>query len=168
MSTRWRRIAKASPVVSTRGAKASQRALGIAGYPSEQDFTNMVSSNMIVNCPVTPNYIKNANNIFGPDVPSMKGKSVRRRTEDLFSNYVNITKEILSMNADLEVSGNVIFINKMSLLVSVSKRLKFATIEYIPNRLEKDLDRSVNKIIDVYKNEAYQSILCIWTLSLTF
>ena len=67
----------------------------------------------------------------------------------------------------LEVSVDVMSVKNMDFLVSVSKRLKFVTIEYIPNRLEKEIARSVNKIIDVYKNEASQSILCIWTLSLT-
>ena len=67
----------------------------------------------------------------------------------------------------LEVSVDVMSVKNMDFLVSVSKRLKFVTIEYIPNRSEKELARSVNKIIDVYKNEASQSILCIWTLSLT-
>ena len=71
------------------------------------------------------------------------------------------------MNMGLEVSVDVMSVKNMDFLVSVSKRLKFVTIEYIPNRSEKELARSVNKIIDVYKNEASQSILCIWTLSLT-
>jgi hypothetical protein len=47
------------------------------GYPSEKDFRNMVSSNMITNCPVTPTDISAANKIFGPNVASIKGKTVR-------------------------------------------------------------------------------------------
>ena len=118
-------------------SKAGLWALGLVGYLSERDFTNMESSNMIVNCAVTPQYIKNADKIFSLDVPSMKGKSVRRRPEALVSDYVEIPKDILSMNMGLEVSVNVMFINKLDFLVSVSKRLKFTTIEYIPKRLER-------------------------------
>ena len=73
----------------------------------------------------------------------MKGKSFRRRPEYVVSNYVEIPKEILSMNAGLEVSVNVMFVNNMALLVSVIKRLKFTTIKYTPNRLEKEISRSV-------------------------
>ena len=39
------------------GAKFARRALGLVGYLSKQDFTNMVSSNMTVNFPVTPTEI---------------------------------------------------------------------------------------------------------------
>ena len=46
---------------------------------------------------------------------------------------------------------DVVFVNTLSFLVSFKKRLKSTTIEYILNRLEKYLDRSVNKILDVYK-----------------
>ena len=81
----------------------------------------------------------------------MKGKSVRRRPEAVVSDYFEIPKQILSMNTGLEVSVDVMLINKLDFLVSVSKQLKFTTIEYTPNMSEKELARSVNKIIYVYK-----------------
>ena len=65
------------------------------------------------------------------------------------------------------MSVDIIFINMLAFLVSMSKRLKFTKIEYIPNELKKELAMSVNNLLDVYKNEASQSILCIWTPSLT-
>ena len=110
------------------GEKAARRALGLVGYPLEWDFTNMVSSNIIVNCPFTPQDLKKSDNIFGPDVPSMKGKYVRRSPESVVYDYVNTPKKILSMNTGLEVSINFMFINKLAFLVSVSKQLKFTTI----------------------------------------
>ena len=116
------------------GAKAVWRALGLVRYPLEQDFTNTVSSNMIVNFPVRPQDIKNADKIFSPDVPSIKSKSVMRRPEAVVSDYFEILEEILSMNTGLEVSADVMFINNLAFLVSVSKLIKFTTIEYIPNR----------------------------------
>ena len=69
----------------------------------------------------------------------MKGKSVRRRPEDVVPKYVEIPKDILSTETGLEASVDVMFISKLDFLVIVSKRLKFTTIEYIPNRSEKEL-----------------------------
>ena len=137
------------------GAKAARRTLGLVGYPSERDFTNIASSNMIVNCPVTSRDIKSDDKIFSPDVPSMKGKPAKRRPEAVVSDYVDIPKEILSMDMGLEVSVNFMFVNKLYFLVSVRKRLKFNTIEYIPTRLDKELSRYVTKIIDVYKQQGF-------------
>ena len=135
------------------------RVLGLVGYPPEQDFANTVSSNIIMNCPVTFRDIHNAHNIFDPDVPSMKGKSVKRQQESVVRNYVKIPKGILEINTNLEVSVDGMFVKRFLFLVSASKKLKFSTIEYIPKRSEKNLDRYVNKILDVYK--------IIWNLSLT-
>ena len=97
----------------------------------------MVGSNTIVNCPVTPQDIKSSDKIFVPDVPSMKGKSVKRRPEDVVSSYIKISKEILSIDTVLEFSVKVMLVNKLAFLVSVSRRLKFTTIKYIPNTYEK-------------------------------
>ena len=61
-----------------KDANDARRGLELVGYPSERDFTDMVRSNMIHNCDITTNDIKNAQVIFGPDVLSLKCKSVRQ------------------------------------------------------------------------------------------
>ena len=81
----------------------------------------MVGSNTIVNFPVTPQDIKISDKIFVPDVPSMKGKSIRRRPEAIVSEYAKISKEILIMDMVLEVSFDVMFVNNLAFLVSVSR-----------------------------------------------
>jgi hypothetical protein len=60
-------------------AKVARRALGMVGYPSPADSTNMVRASMIRNCPVTPTDITTSNKLFGPDVASLKGKTVRNK-----------------------------------------------------------------------------------------
>ena len=40
------------------GAQEARRAMHLLGFPSEQEFENMVRSNMIVNCPITFNDVK--------------------------------------------------------------------------------------------------------------
>jgi hypothetical protein len=57
-------------------AKSARRALGIIGYPSPRDFKNMVRSNMIKNCNVTPTDIDNAHKLFGDYIATLRGKTV--------------------------------------------------------------------------------------------
>ena len=62
-------------------------------FPLERDFENMVRSNMIFNCPVTFSDVKNAKLIFGPDITSLKGKSVRRKPDSVVTDdYVDIPR----------------------------------------------------------------------------
>ena len=51
------------------GDKAARCALELVGYPSEKEFTNMVSSNMIVNCPVMRTDIKTLTRYSAPTPP---------------------------------------------------------------------------------------------------
>ena len=52
------------------GALEARQAMHLIGFPSEQDFENMIRSKIIVNCPVTFDDVKNAKLIFGPDITS--------------------------------------------------------------------------------------------------
>ena len=105
---------------------------------------------MIVNCPVTFSDVKNAKLIFGPDITSLKGKSVRRKPDSVITDYVEIPREILDSRKELEVSTVVIFINKLPFLVIISRRLKFITIEYLSSKKKIALVTSINKIVRYY------------------
>ena len=43
------------------GAQEARRAMNLLGFPPKRYFENMVRSNMIVNCPVTFDDVKNTN-----------------------------------------------------------------------------------------------------------
>ena len=52
----------------------------------------MARSNMIVNCPITFDDVKNAKLIFGPDVTSLKVESVRHKPASNVTDYVEIPR----------------------------------------------------------------------------
>ena len=122
----------------------------MAGYPSEKDFKNMVSSRLIPNCPVTIDYIKNYNTIFGLNVPSLKRKMLRRKTKPVVSNYITIPKEILKLHKMAVVEADIIFVNWMAFLVSISIYVNFATVKYIGKSTMGNIYKYLLKINDVY------------------
>ena len=65
----------------------------LLGFPLERDFENMVRLNMVVICPVIFSDVKNSKLIFGPDITSLKGKSVRRKMASVIMDYVEILRE---------------------------------------------------------------------------
>ena len=54
----------------------------------------MVRGNILKNCPINVTDIKNTHTIFGPDVRSLCGKTVRKKSEIVMSDYVAIPKHI--------------------------------------------------------------------------
>jgi hypothetical protein len=95
---------------AVRAAKQSRRALGMVGYPSEKYFKNMVSFNMIRNFPVKPEDISAANKIFGPNVASLKGKTVRATQDPVLTENVQIPREIVDLNKNVTITADVMFV----------------------------------------------------------
>jgi hypothetical protein len=49
------------------------------GRPSTKDFLRIVACNQLPNCPITRDDILTAEDIFGPDISSLKGKMAQRK-----------------------------------------------------------------------------------------
>jgi hypothetical protein len=99
----------------------------MVGYPSEKDFKNMVSSNMIRNCPVKPEDISAANKIFGPNVASLKGKTVRATQDPVLTEYVQIPREIVDLNKNVTITADIMFVGGIGFMITSSRGIKFTT-----------------------------------------
>ena len=110
-------------------AKQARRTLSLIGYLSNRDYKDMVSSKMIMKCPTTTRDINNANTIFGRNFRTLKGKTVRRQPRPVVSDYMEIPEEIKQMNRDVELSADIMFVNEIPFLVTISRRIMFTTVE---------------------------------------
>jgi hypothetical protein len=142
-------------------AKVLRRALGMVGYPSPADFTNMVCANMIPNCPVTPTDITTSNKIFSPDVASLKGKTVRNKPAPVLTDYVEISQTIIDLNKDVTLAGDVMFVCGLGFMVSTSRKLKFTTIEHVPRRTKPILVKSLNKVFNIYNSRGFKVVTAL-------
>ena len=52
----------------------------------------------------------------------------------------------------MELLTDIMFINKLTFLVSIRRLLKFTTIEYLSSKNEIALVTSINKIVSYYKS----------------
>ena len=43
------------------------------------------------------------------------------------------------MGSTLEITADIMFVNKIPFFVGLSKKLKFMTIEFVPNQMSKQL-----------------------------
>ena len=61
---------------------------------------------------------------------------MRCKPASVVTDYVEIPREILDSRKELKVSTDIMFINKLPFLVSIIRRLKFTTIEYLSSKNE--------------------------------
>jgi hypothetical protein len=140
------------------GAKAAQCGLGLVGYPSSKDYTNMVRSNMIRNCPITPADVKASNKIFGPDIASLKGKMTRNTPEPVLTDYIKIPRAIIDINKNVTLAADVMFVDSIPFLISVSRNVKFTTSEYVPRHTKPILVKSLKRIISLYGARGFKVV----------
>jgi hypothetical protein len=87
---------------------------------------------MLKDCPATNNNIHNAHNIYGPDLASIRGKTVRRKPECRVRDYLEIPTRILAIHGRVTLVANIMFVNSIPFLVSASRSINLIIIEHAP------------------------------------
>ena len=76
-------------------AKKARALQDIIGRPSTEDYIKYVEGNMIPNCNVTRQDILRAEDIFGPNLGSVKGKTSRLPTSHVNMTWSQVPEDIL-------------------------------------------------------------------------
>ncbi len=90
----------------------------------------MVSNNIIPNCPITSADISNARAIFGPDLPSVRRKTVQRAPAPVVGDYVAVPRSLVDANKIVTLAADVFFVDGTTFLLTVARRIKFVTAEH--------------------------------------
>jgi hypothetical protein len=110
---------------------------------------------MIKNCPVIRADFSAANNIVGPNVASMKGKTVRFTQETVLTECVEVPKEILDLNKDFTITVGVVFVDGLGFMITSSQKIKFTTTEYVAERSKVNLINSFKNIYAIYNQHGF-------------
>jgi hypothetical protein len=104
------------------------------GRPSTKRYIEQANKNRIKNCNVTGQDIPNAGHIFGPEKGSLQGKTVRKASDQVISGHlVPIPASILSHYRQVVFCVDVMKVNKMPFLVTISRAIKFGTVAWLKN-----------------------------------
>jgi hypothetical protein len=120
------------------------------GRPSTKEFIKIVENNLLPNCPITRRDIQAAEDIFGPDVGTLKGKTVRRAPKAVHPHMVDFPDELKQYQA-VTLCADIMFINKLPFLITCSRNIKFGTAELLENRERKSILLALTKVIRIYK-----------------
>ena len=137
-------------------AKEARRRQALIGNPSESDYKGMVSGNMIRNCPITRNNITNARNIFGPDLASVRGKTVRRTPAPVVADYVEVPRALMEHNRVITMAADVFLVDGTAFLTTVSRRIKFVTAEHLDRRTATSLCKHLERVLQVYARAGFR------------
>ncbi len=93
--------------------KARSLTAGVA-FPSEPDYKWILQSNQVRECPVTAEDAAVAKKIWGPDVPSLKGKTTRKTPPTAHTDIIEIPVEIRELHRLVTMSIDIFFVKYRS------------------------------------------------------
>jgi len=77
--------------------------------------------------------VHNTNRIFGPDLANLRGKTSRKKPDHVRVDYVEILRDLVDMHKYLTLVADVMFVNGLLFLVTLSRGISLVTIEYLPS-----------------------------------
>ena len=138
----------------TRAQEARDLMIKI-GRPSLQQFLHILDNNQLPNCPVTRRDALIAQSIFGPDLGSLKGKTVYRPPEPVQLPQNDLPVDIMNQYKDVTLCGDIMFVNKTAFFVTISRHIHFGTVEMIANRRADTVLNSIKSVLHIYKQRGF-------------
>ena len=122
------------------------KAAGLIGHPYERDLKYLVSINL-TDFPVTIPDLNNAQKIFGPILGGTSVKTVRHKPEHVTTDYVAIPRGFLAFHRFVSLLADVMFVNNLTFLITLSRGIKFLTVEYISSSTSKELSKNLKIVV---------------------
>jgi hypothetical protein len=140
-----------------KDADLAKRVYAMVGRPSHATFLKMIQENMIDGCPITVEDANRAVTIYGPDISAIRGKTVRRQVDHIPSNQVDpVLHSILKEHRNVTLCLDILYVDGLVFVATVSRNIHFITIECIPTRnIEKYVVPSFTKAYNLYKSRGF-------------
>ena len=123
----------------------------IIGRPSSKQFLEIINNNLLINCPVTCHDVLAAENIFGPDLGSLKGKTVRQTPESVMINDVKVQENILERYRHVTIAADIMYVNKIAFFVTISRNIRFVTSERLLNQKAETILKAIQQVLNIYQ-----------------
>ena len=96
-----------------------------------------------------------AEDCFGPSLKALKGKTTRTNTPTTPSRMTAVPLMIHERYRRVTLGMDIMFINKIAFLVTISKDIRFGTIEHLRRRGEDDILSAIKRVITLYGSRGF-------------
>ena len=124
---------------------------------------SVVDNKMLNNCPFTRDSIKHALSIWGPSIPNLDGKTTRMKGDTVLlseETIPSIPPYILSHHSTVIIYIDVVQVNGIPFLSTVSKAVKLGTCTELSNTKVPMIVAALLVVVDTYKSRGF-TILAI-------
>ena len=130
-------------------ARKAREAQAMMAHPLDEMLKHLV--NAVKNIDISAPAIANAKTLFGPDLGGVRGKMVRQRPSAVRPEYVDIPRALFKRIRDVTLTADVMFVNGLSFLVTLSWGIKLGSIKFLPSRTAKQLTIALGIVVLIYR-----------------
>lgn len=116
----------------------------------------ITKKNLLPNNPVNREDIIAAEDIYGPNLAALKGKTAHRPNTHVETTNDGVPPQIMSIYRRVTLAVDIMYVNKVMFMMTVSRGLKFGTVERILNRKMKTIKACISEVIALYRRRGFR------------
>jgi hypothetical protein len=134
-----------------RDAILARKIQNIIMFPGVRAYTKVGDSQLIAHCPIGRVDIVAAEQIFGPNLGALKGKTTKQTSVPVTGCLNGVPPSILKRYQDVILAVDIMFVKKIPFLITTSRGLHFRTVENLPNRQVPTMVSGLTRVLQVYR-----------------
>ncbi|KAG7373305.1 reverse transcriptase RNA-dependent DNA polymerase [Nitzschia inconspicua] len=123
--------------------------------PGQDQFEDLLAHNRIRNCPITVDDARRAITIYGPEVPSLQGKTTKGPSSHVPSIVLVDIPLILKDHPRVTLAMDLFFVQGNKFFHTISRDIRFRTVAPIEDRSKRSILRETLGVTDMYANRGF-------------
>jgi hypothetical protein len=108
------------------------------------------------NCPVNAADITAAEDIYGTNLGSLRGKTVHRPNSHIQTGVDGVPPEIMLLHREVTLAVDIMFINAVPFFITVSRNIKFGTVHCVSDRKIPTVLKALREVVNLYTNRGFR------------
>lgn len=128
------------------------------GRPSYADFVAFIRANQLNNCPIDVDDANRSLTIYGPDIATIRGKTVRVQPKHhvLAPSISGVPPDILENHRKVQLCVDLCFVNNVAFLITISRNIKLRTVDDLKNTKDNTVLSSLQDVIKIYTSRGFE------------
>jgi hypothetical protein len=137
-------------------AMKAQKVQNTISRPSLASLLHIVKKRLLKNYPVNREDVMAAEDVLGPNLGGLKGKTVRPGGTHMRSEHHRVPRSIMERHQDVTLYANIIFVNKIPFFITISRKIKFGTVKVLKNQKHTTILQAFKNVNALYKNRGFR------------
>ena len=128
----------------------------VIGHPTAKQLSYLLDDHLIPNSPFTSHDVRRAEQIYGPDLGNLKGKTTRRNPPIVDQIMQQCPDTIIEQYGNVMLSTDVMHVNGIPFFVTRSRHIHFGTVDVLPSLQAIDIGTGLRRVVNIYARGGFQ------------